>query len=194
MLRILSWCKSTPKIKKERCFLAQGYCMARRSFSLALLVLLRLGVGLGLVQLFEDSGLNHCWGFISINLCTLPDCPCSLGSLPALGRRQDCAVSFLHEMLFKRIFFYRSCRGGISFFLAKKGNKNASGLSYATLPTGPIHKIQQTQAWPTWNDVHIKSMPLPTHRLSIAVFFSVAGYSPFRTIKVRSKGKNGNII
>jgi hypothetical protein len=53
-------------------------------------------------------------------------------------------VSFLHEMLFKRIFFYRSCRGGISFFLAKKGNKNASGLSYATLPTAQFTNSANT--------------------------------------------------
>ena len=73
-----------------------------------------------------------------------------------------------------------------------KNNKNrginASSLSYATLPIKPIHKIQQTQAWPTRRGVQIKSMPLPSSRLSIAVFFSVAGYSPVRTIKVRSKG------
>jgi hypothetical protein len=30
-------------------------------------------------------------------------------------------------------------------------------------------------------------MPSPTHKLSIAVFFSVAGYSPFRTIKASSR-------
>ena len=30
-------------------------------------------------------------------------------------------------------------------------------------------------------------MPSPTHRLSIAVFLSVAGYSPFRTIKASSR-------
>ena len=33
----------------------------------------------------------------------------------------------------------------------------------------------------------IKLMPFPTHRLSVAVFLSVAGYSPFRTIKGSSR-------
>ena len=71
---------------------------------------------------------------------------------------------------------------------------NASGLSYATLPTNPIHKIQQTQALVLRRAKQIKSMPLPSSRLSIAVFLSVAGYSPVRTIKVRSKGVDSNII
>ena len=75
-----------------------------------------------------------------------------------------------------------------------KSIQKVSGLSNATLPTIPNHKIQQTQALVLRKAKQIKSMPLPSSRLSIAVFFSVAGYSPVRTIKVRSKGKNGNII
>jgi hypothetical protein len=33
----------------------------------------------------------------------------------------------------------------------------------------------------------MKSMPFATRRLSIAVFLSVAGYSPFRAIKASSR-------
>ena len=60
-----------------------------------------------------------------------------------------------------------------------KSIQKVSGLSNATLPTIPNHKIQQTQALVLRKAKQIKSMPLPSSRLSIAVFLSVAGYSPF---------------
>ena len=85
--------------------------------------------------------------------------------------------------MIKRGFCLRLFAGGQPP-LKRKGGKRF-GLILCNLTHNPNHKIQQSQALVLRRAKQIKSMPLPSFRLSIAVFLSVAGYSPFRAIKVR---------
>ena len=86
----------------------------------------------------------------------------------------------------KENFFYASLPAGHGTF-ERKSTPNASGLSYATFPTFQLTKYSNHQLAPIETSGRMKSMPSPTHRLSIAVFLAVAGYSPIRTIQVRSR-------
>ena len=92
-----------------------------------------------------------------------------------------------NNKLKKWIFLPLMPRWQILFKL--KSIQKASGLPYATLPTIPNHKIQQSQAWPTWRGVQIKSMPLPPTGSPLLYFFPLLDIALFVLLKLEVREK-----